>query len=454
MRRQLFTVTTVLLVAVSPLSIQHLSAAAPISNGLLVSVDASSGTISGSTWSPSDGTSYSANLQSSSMYTSPNTYVTFGDSTNQYADFGDIGSYSGDISGEAWVYINTMHLSGWNIIASKWFTGSTEDWHFGYYLGALRICYRGVCPTAALSASTTAAGAWHHVAFTFKQPTSGLCSATETGGVVTLYMDGAQVAQDTAAGACHPTSSTMKFVIGDRRGITNLGIDGRISKFRFFTRALSANEVTQIFSTEGANYGFNPPPINNGIPTVAAPSPKVGLEQVGSNGSWINNPTSFSFKWYRSATANGTYTFITGATSATYTPTNADYNQYLKFEVTGTNSYGSNTALSNSFLILSGTPSLAISGVPLVANYRTTTLLTISPGSNGKVQFISNGKRISNCVNLIVNSSNFYTATCAWSPSIIGFANLQAKFTSSNPSMESGTSSLYSSFVRKRTSLR
>ena len=63
------------------------NAAAPITNGLVVSVDANSSSISGTTWSAADSTAYNGTLSSSGMYTSPNTYVSFGDTTNLDAQF-------------------------------------------------------------------------------------------------------------------------------------------------------------------------------------------------------------------------------------------------------------------------------------------------------------------------------------------------------------------------------
>jgi hypothetical protein len=41
-----------------------------------------------------------------------------------------------------------------------------------------------------------------------------------------------------------------------------------------------------------------------------------------------------SFRWLSSATPDGTYEAITGATSETYTLVSGDANKYIKFEVT------------------------------------------------------------------------------------------------------------------------
>lgn len=445
---------TLILALLFPLSLQTLFAAAPITNGLLVSVDAASSNISGTTWNPVDGTTPAATLQSSTMYSSPNNYVTFGDGSNQYADFGNIGSYSGDISGEVWVYINSMHTGGWNIIASKWFTGSTEDWHFGYYLGALRICYRGVCPAAALSPNQTTAGAWHHVAFTFKQPISGVCSPSESGGLVTLYMDGLLVAQDSGVGACHPISSSMLFVIGDKRSTANVGLDGRVSKFRFFTRLLSATEIARIFRAEASIFSISAAPYMTVSPTYSGLSATVGIQQNGSNGTWLNSPTSYTYRWYRSNSINGSYSPISGATSSSYTTNSSDLNQYLKFEVSASNAQGSISETSTATQILQGSPSLTLnSGLP-IATYRTIRNLGLNPGAEGKVTFTNNGKRIAGCINLPSNSANSYSVTCPWKPSKIGFNEIKAQFTSSDLGYASGTTPITTLFVQKRSGNR
>jgi hypothetical protein len=235
MKRRALALGLALLSLLAPLSIQELFAAAPITANLLVSLDPSNSTISGATAGASDGTTPTGTMQASGMFTSGNNYVTFGDSTNQYIDYGNIGSTAGDISLDMWVNITSMHTGGWNILASKWFNGTIgSDWHFGYYLGKLRLCYNGVCPTAGLENTVRGTG-WHHVAFTISQPPSGTCPGSDN-GTVTLYFDSTIVAQDISTGACHPVSSNMLFVIGDKRATANLGIDGQVSKFRFYTR--------------------------------------------------------------------------------------------------------------------------------------------------------------------------------------------------------------------------
>jgi len=434
------------------LSITSVFAAAPITNGLLVSLDVNASTISGTTASASDGTTATGTLQASGMYVSPNNFITFGDSTNQYIDYGDIGSTAGDISLEMWVNISTMHTSNWNILASKWFNGTFgSDWHFGYYQSKLRLCYNGACPAAGMETTNRGTG-WNHVAFTIRQPASGTCPGTGN-GTVTLYVNGVQVAQDVSTGACHPTSSNHLFVIGDKRATATLGIDGKVSKFRFYTRALTSAELATIFRAEASTFSLSAAPYNTALPSFTGIG-KVANVQSGSVGTWSNTPTSYTYKWFRSSTENGSYTFITGATALNYTPVSADASKYLKLEVTAINSSGSIVETSTARSISEATPALAISGAPTTAPTKTVINLSIAPGYAGRVTFFESGKRIPRCINLASNSGNSYSVTCPWQSGNIGTRDVKAVFTSSDSGASSGSSPVTKIFISKRTTRR
>lgn len=434
------------------LSLVSVFAAAPITNGLLVSLDVGSSTISGTTAAASDGTTAAGTLQASGMYVSPNNFVTLGDNTNQYIDYGNIGSTAGNISLEAWVYITNMHSAGWNIVATKWFGGASGvDWHFGYNSSRLRLCYNNSCPTAGWEPTTRSTG-WHHVAFTIVQPASATCPGTGN-GTVTLYLDGVQVAQDVSTTACHPTSSDMLFVIGDKRGTAALGLDGKISKLRFYTRALTSTELATIFRAEASTFSLAAAPYNTVIPSFSGIA-KVASLQSGSVGTWSNTPTSYSYRWYRSATSVGTYTFITGATSLNYTPATADVSKFLKLEVTATNSSGSFVETSTARAISEASPNLAITGLPTTSATKTINSISLAPGFSGTVTFFESGKRIARCINLSSNSANSYTVTCPWQSGNIGYRDITAVFTSSDAGVTNGTAPISKVLITKRSSQR
>jgi len=60
---------------------------------------------------------------------------------------------------------------------------------------------------------------------------------------------------------------------------------------------------------------------------------------------------TLAYQWKRCATESGTYTNISGATSATYTPVTGDVGYYLKCEVTASGT-ASGTVLSNALVVI------------------------------------------------------------------------------------------------------
>ena len=100
------------------------------------------------------------------------------------------------------------------------------------------------------------------------------------------------------------------------------------------------------------------------VPFNAAPvatiSPTTGTVEVGSvlTGHYTysdaeNNPEGASiFNWYSAATSTGTYLKIDGANNITYTLQDADYQKYIKFQVTPVASIGTSpgTAVQSAFV--------------------------------------------------------------------------------------------------------
>jgi Polysaccharide deacetylase len=83
-----------------------------------------------------------------------------------------------------------------------------------------------------------------------------------------------------------------------------------------------------------------PPPVNTVLPGISG-TPQQGATLTTSNGSWTNNPTSFTYQWQDDGTSN-----ITGATSASYTARASDVGHRLDVVVTAKNDGGSTAATS------------------------------------------------------------------------------------------------------------
>lgn len=88
--------------------------------------------------------------------------------------------------------------------------------------------------------------------------------------------------------------------------------------------------------------GTTSPPANTVAPAVSGTA-VVGQTLTTTNGTWTNSPTSYTYQWYRGASA------ISGATNSTYVLVQADAGNTsnIKCVVTATNAGGSASADSN-----------------------------------------------------------------------------------------------------------
>jgi hypothetical protein len=99
--------------------------------------------------------------------------------------------------------------------------------------------------------------------------------------------------------------------------------------------------------------------VTDGVPVIldrpenTVPPEVTGIADVGqtltcSTGTWTNNPTSYSYRWFQSNTP------IIGANSNTYVVVEADRGDELVCVVTAINAAGGNSAASNGITIGSG----------------------------------------------------------------------------------------------------
>jgi hypothetical protein len=188
------------------------------------------------------------------------------------------------------------------------------------------------------------------------------------------------------------------------------------------------------------------------IGTATATSPTTATitysAPSNNNGDTITAYTAISTPESRTAT-------LSQSGSGTITLTGLSPNTSYVFRVYATNSYGdsTNSAASNSITTPVATTSITITlpGNATVATYRTLTTITATiVGTNGRVTFFVNSKRLPGCVN---RPTTTLSATCSWRPSNHGIANVSAFFTpTSNSYLTSNTSRAYS--IGKRTTLR
>lgn len=98
-------------------------------------------------------------------------------------------------------------------------------------------------------------------------------------------------------------------------------------------------------------------PVNTVAPVISGGT-AVGVTLSTTNGTWTGNATiTYAYQWLRNGSA------ISSATSSTYTLTLSDMSQVITCRVTGTNSYGNASAISNS-ITATKIPSNTTSPVP------------------------------------------------------------------------------------------
>ena len=138
-------------------------------------------------------------------------------------------------------------------------------------------------------------------------------------------------------------------------------------------------------------------------------------------------------------------------------PTDVGTNNIYNINVSATDSAGN--ALTRTFAIVitnlnepSSTTPPSVSGMAYKGVVISVTVTVNSPGT---VRFFLSGKRIAGCLSR-PTSGNYpnYTATCQWKPPVMGFQNLTAELTPSDPSFSRSTSAVGTFWVYKRTTLR
>ncbi len=95
-------------------------------------------------------------------------------------------------------------------------------------------------------------------------------------------------------------------------------------------------------------------PQNTSPPTIGGTA-KQGSTLTANDGTWSNNPTSFTYQWDRCASDGNGCGDISGATSKTYTPVAGDVGHTLRVIVTAVNADGKTPATSDPSDVVAGT---------------------------------------------------------------------------------------------------
>ncbi len=94
-----------------------------------------------------------------------------------------------------------------------------------------------------------------------------------------------------------------------------------------------------VLAGAGGAAGPQDVPTNDILPTITGVA-RVGQTLTGSMGTWLGNPSSFSYQWIRCDENGDHCSFLSGATSTTRTITSADLGQTIRFRVEAINQDG------------------------------------------------------------------------------------------------------------------
>ena len=129
-----------------------------------------------------------------------------------------------------------------------------------------------------------------------------------------------------------------------------------------------------------------------------------------------------------------------GAISAT--PTSRSDNGAFLFTIEGTGG------------VVQTNSTISLANLPSMVTYRSSSALTATlgvAGSDGKVTFFANGKRIPNCIN---KSSSALSVSCNWRPSVRGSVVITARLLPINIGFTSAISPVKQVVVSNRVGLR
>jgi Papain family cysteine protease/Ig domain of plant-specific actin-binding protein len=170
---------------------------------------------------------------------------------------------------------------------------------------------------------------------------------------------------------------TWASVSGATQSSYVLGSSDVGANVRVLITATNAYGTADAWRAVAATIG-NGAPATTGAPVLGGTAIR-GYTLTVTNGSWNPAPSSFSYQWQ--SLVNGTWTNITGATSAHYVPAVSDEGTTLRALVTGTNAYGQATATSGATTSIRASAPAKLSMPTISGTVRAGYRLTAAPGS-------------------------------------------------------------------------
>jgi streptogramin lyase len=121
-------------------------------------------------------------------------------------------------------------------------------------------------------------------------------------------------------------------------------ITGLTAGTKYYFRIVATNSEA---TTKGGPRTFTAGATENTeLPVISPATPDQAVPESTTTGTWTIIPTSYAYQWERCNASGRECASISGATSSTYTPVEADVEHTLVVKVTAKNSEGEGSALS------------------------------------------------------------------------------------------------------------
>ena len=249
----------------------------------------------------------------------------------------------GGVTGETWQWATSEFAEGpWDDIA-----GETTDTYTPVEADADRFLRATASYDDAAGAGKTASAV------------TASAIAPDDDGVVTLTPPRSEVGEALTATLTDPdggvTATTWQWARSSSANGPWTNITGATTASytpveadadRFLRATASYTDAVGAGKTASAVTASAIAPDDDGVVTLTPPRPEVGGEVTAALTDPDGGVTATTWQWARSSSANGPWTNITGATTASYTPVEADADRFLRATASYTDAVGAGKTAS------------------------------------------------------------------------------------------------------------
>lgn len=363
-------------------------------------------------------------------------------------------SHGGYFTGQnSWVGGNDFTVSAWikttgvgaganhwelmHIISAE-SGGGAVDWGFGINNAGKLAFGTGASDVTYESPATVNDGAWKYVAAT----------RTKATGAVKLYVNGALVytSPSNSNTSTLNSNASMRIGAGDDGGVS---FGGNIGAVYGYSALLNDTQISDNFDATKGAYGFT----TSTTTTLTAASPSIAFGSANTLTATVNNSSATGTINFRnngtSISGCSTQTVSAGVATCAFTAPSVGTFSNLTAVYSGDSTFSTSTSSALSVTVTQATPQINLTVAPVVTFRSTASIVAtlVSAGSDGRVTFFANNKKIGGCINL---QSTSLTVTCNWKASVHGVISLSAQVTptSSNFGVGSALPKLVSASAR------